>query len=232
MKYLKTFNESLKSEMQAQIDKYNRVLYFLKRHQVQGYTINEDDYTIDVNGRVFIRPNDEVPDYIKFGTIDGSFECSNSNLKNSNFLPKCVNGTLIISMNHFTNLPDIEYVQDDFDVSHNRLEGKVNFPKHIGGFIDLFRNNITSLEGCPKKEKNEVNCDNNPIENLLQVLDRLRRIIKLSQIEILEKIEEFEIIKNTNEVDLISMNSLFDYYDLVFDPSTVYEIPGYKLINK
>ena len=49
----------------------------LDEYGVKNYTIN-DDFTIDVNGDVNLEGKDicKFPDYIQFGVVNGSFDCS------------------------------------------------------------------------------------------------------------------------------------------------------------
>ena len=50
---------------------------WLEEYKIKNYTIN-DDFTIDVNGNVFLSREDfkEFPEYIQFGIIRGGFYCS------------------------------------------------------------------------------------------------------------------------------------------------------------
>lgn len=52
-------------------------------------------------------------------------------------------------------------------------------------------------------------------DDYLALCEILCKLLKVSEYEMIERIEEFEIIKN-NDIDLISVNNLYDYYNKRF----------------
>lgn len=68
--------EGFKTQRRESIEKW------LKEYDIENYTIN-DDFTINVNGFVNISNKNlkEFPEYIQFGVVRGSFDCSYCHLK-------------------------------------------------------------------------------------------------------------------------------------------------------
>lgn len=64
---------------------------------IGSYTINKDE-TIDVNGSIWLNDNKikTMPEYIKFGKIDGNFNCSGcENLESLEGAPEKVDGHFV-----------------------------------------------------------------------------------------------------------------------------------------
>jgi len=72
---------------------------------ITDYIIN-NDYSIDVEGNVnlYNRGLDKFPDYIKFGSVGGWFDCSNNQLVSLEGCPKIVTKTFFCSRNKLKSL--------------------------------------------------------------------------------------------------------------------------------
>ena len=120
---------------------------WLKEYNVKGYTIN-DDYTIDVNGNVFLSREDfkEFPDYIQFGTIRGGFYCSLNHLSSLRGCPRIVEGDFNCTYNELTSLEGAPIiVRGDFYYNNNRLTSLKEAPKVVGGDYNCNYNKLTLL---------------------------------------------------------------------------------------
>jgi len=85
---------------------------WLNKHNIENYVINSD-YTIDVNGDVYLNDSiGELPKFISFNET-GSFKASCCNLTTLRGFPKKTNGLCAIDHNSLTSLkyaPSIVYV--------------------------------------------------------------------------------------------------------------------------
>lgn len=92
---------------------------------------------------------------IEFGTIEGSFYCSNNKLKN------------------LEGAPESTYYE--FHCNDNELESLKGITKNTGtysssgtgGGIYCQNNKLTSLKGLPRRIYGDLNCSNNLLETLL-----------------------------------------------------------------
>ncbi len=95
------------------------------------WALNENG-KVDVGGDV--KMNDmnltEIP--VKFGRVDGNFDCSNNNLKT------------------LKNCPD--YVGGDFRCNFNKLTSLEFYPTSIDGKFDCYKNNLTNYFKNLKEE--------------------------------------------------------------------------------
>jgi hypothetical protein len=134
-------------------------------YEINNYTINGDG-TIDVDGYVNLTgqsisrnsavnhhfPNlvvDRLP--IKFGTVTGSFYCSDNKLTTLDGSPHTVGG--------------------NFDCRGNNLTSLKGGPNSVGGDYDMSKNNITTFEGFPELHSNIINIS--MVKNPVQVIYEL-----------------------------------------------------------
>jgi hypothetical protein len=101
MKYLKlyeSFSESFKFS-----DLFKKDINSLcRKYRITDYTINND--IIDVNGHVnfFNKRLKKLP--LKFGNVNGTFDCSANKLISLEGSPKNLNGPFICNRNKLTSL--------------------------------------------------------------------------------------------------------------------------------
>lgn len=242
MKYLKKFNESLGAASREYIDGLcKKYLIEEGSHSfVKSYTIN-DDGTVDVDGDVYMSfrrfTSNVLP--IKFGKVSRHFDCENSSLVSLNGCPNYVGGRFKCNGNRLTSLKGIpDYVGDYVNAAQNNIS-EVIFPSYVGdGEIYLNSNNITLV---PKTEYN-VYYTQNPIHTLVDyVLEDIfypidDDVYKEKFKDILDRLDEFEVIKDKNKLDLISLNSLYDYYlqdtltpNRIFNENNFKNIKGYEI---
>ena len=126
---------------------------WLKEYNIKGYTIN-DDYTIDVNGNVFLGREDfkEFPEYIQFGMIRGGFYCSLNHLSSLRGCPRIVEGDFNCTYNELTSLEDAPIiVRGDFVCNHNRLTTLKGAPKSVEGSFECYHNHTQFTEDDVRK---------------------------------------------------------------------------------
>lgn len=212
MKYIKLFEEYIP-------ENYNEcpnVVKFCKEYDIENYTIN-DDCSIDVNDNVMLASNylSKLP--IKFRNVYGSFNISFNSLES------------------FDNFPD--YIEGDFVFNDNHIEVLRNMPRvngmtcgHSNRYTNVTPDMLTLLSN--DYYPIEDSFDYSPFSHLVELfndcgfwdgfnngdpINGFETSNRLSLIEMINKIDEFEVLKNDNQIDMISVNSLFDYYHIPFD---------------
>ena len=115
--------------------------------KIKNYVINED-LTVDVNEYVNISYKNlkEIP--IRFGIINGGFNCNSNHLTSLKGCPQKISGTFYCVDNKLINLEYCpEIINDDFSCSDNNLTSFECFSKEINGiFIYFHQNNIDEKE--------------------------------------------------------------------------------------
>ena len=142
---------------------------WLKKYNIEKYTIN-DDFTIDVDGFVLLDKENlkELPEYIQFGVVKGSFYCSMNNLTSLRGCPREVEKSFYCTHNKLTSLIGApEKVGEYFDCTANNLTSLVGSPREIRGLFNCNYNQLTSLEGAPEKVGNDFYCKNNNLTSLV-----------------------------------------------------------------
>jgi hypothetical protein len=77
---------------------------------------------------------DKLP--VKFGQVDGNFDCSTSNLKTLEGAPDRCEGDFDCSQNQLTSLAHApSYVQGRFWCNDNPLTSLEHLPAHVGGLV-------------------------------------------------------------------------------------------------
>lgn len=114
---------------------------FLIMDWLKHNVINFDDYKsndieivnniINVKREVAIRRYiGNLPEFIKFGSVDGYFHCNSCKLTTLRGMP--------------------DYVKGNFDCSFNHLKSFEGGPKYVGGVYYADYNRLISLKGLPK----------------------------------------------------------------------------------
>ena len=88
-----------------------------------------------------------LPDYIKFNIVRGSFFCTDAGLTNLNGMPRKVYGAV-------------------FNVRDNKLKNLKGCPFIVKGFLDVSNNKLRSLKGAPKNVGG-LKIRNNPIVKIM-----------------------------------------------------------------
>lgn len=158
-------NEYILNEGDSQPgNKTSLIKKFCKQYDIRKYTIN-NDLTINVTGDVYLKSYNEtqLPDYIQFKIVEGSFIIEYSNLNSLKGCPVFVGDQF--SCSYCNNLKTLEgapkEVYYDFYCSDcMNLKSLKGCPKKIGGNFDCSNcDNLVSLSGCPKKVGGYFNCE-------------------------------------------------------------------------
>jgi len=133
---------------------------------IRNYTINSDG-TVDVYGSInlSLRGLTKLP--LKFGKIDGWFDCSGNQLTTLEGSPIEVTSSFICSDNQLVTLEGSpKEVGRDFDCGNNQLTTLEGGPKEVGGDFVCSNNQLTTLKGGPIEVTGDYNCDNNKLITL------------------------------------------------------------------
>ncbi len=154
--YISNINGQHFLQKQSQIEKW------LKSYHIQDYYLIKDEkwgFTVNVRHDVNLSGHKLSFIPVKFGHVNGEFNCSNNRLKNLDFAPVVVKG--------------------NFVCSNNLLESLQGSPQEVENFY-CASNKIKSLIGCPR-EANDFNCKNNELTHLWHGPEIVRRNFDCSQ---------------------------------------------------
>ena len=104
---------------------------------------------------------------IPFGTINGSFDCSDNYLETLENGPKEVYGDFNVSNNELTSIKGCpKFVTGNFNCSANKIKSLEEI-SYVTGDIFLMDNELTNLKGLPLLYKGkEINAYNNPLKSV------------------------------------------------------------------
>lgn len=254
MRYLKTFNES--KEHYIITEKKKTIHTICNKYNITDYKIN-DDLSVDVNRSVNLYERNLTKLPLQFRNVTGDFDisrnysleclsgcpsyvggdfyCNFTAIKDLVGSPRIIDGDFsccnVKSLVSLTGHPD--RVGDAFSVSNGSLTS-VNLPIPIGGDLNITKNQISYIENIPESELTYYG--QNYITNIINKLNSpyhleggITEFINMSFKEIIDRLNEFEVIKDLNKIDLISLNSLYDFYNAKFDPDNFRNIPGYQV---
>jgi len=104
---------------------------------------------------------------IRFGKVNGYFDCSNNNLTTLEGSPNEVVGSFYCDNNNLTTLDGApNKVGRDFDCSYDKLTSLEGAPNKVGRDFDCSSNNLTTLEGAPNKVGRDFYCGYNELTSL------------------------------------------------------------------
>lgn len=185
------------------------------RKQLLNYSITQfiinDDLTVDVSGDVWLDAKNFYRIPFNFNKVHGNFRCSHNDLRTLAGIPKWIGGGLALNNNKLEELDYFpEYVNGPINLQDNKIS---HLDLHLeGNYRILLRNNpITWLNN--ELRIIDIDLSETPIGELLSELFR-RGLPKMSTKELLERLEEFDVIKNNNEIDMISLRSLFYFFNV------------------
>ena len=137
-------------------------------------TIHVDPETgvVDVEGGVVdMKPMLKMS--VQFGTVTGSFLCSESRLESLMGSPHTVGKDFGCAKNRLTSLEGgPKWVGGGFWCSNNQLTSLVGAPDHVGRSLQINGNPLKSLDGMPVELKGQVWLDYNrdlPLLNLIEL---------------------------------------------------------------
>ena len=161
MRHIKTY-KLFESSSQLTPDQ----IKWLERGASGRWTLNPTTGLVDVAGNFVCYEQDFKG--VKFGVIEGGFDCSNNNLTSLEGAPQHVGGNFYCSNNHLTSLKGApQHVERGFYCYNNHLTSLEGAPQHVGGDFDCSNNHLTSLEGAPQHVGGRFVCSDNPVSKLV-----------------------------------------------------------------
>ena len=166
MKYLQTFSV-FESQTSGTLTAEQEE--FLNRYTKGTWSVNPSTGLVDVQGS-FDCSNRELKSLcgIKFGTVEGSFNCYDNNLTTLEGAPQTVGGDFSCWGNQLTTLEGApRTVEGDFDCSVNRLTTLDGAPQTVEGDFDCSTNKLTTLIGAPQTVEGDFYCVSNQLTTLV-----------------------------------------------------------------
>ena len=109
--------------------------------------------------------------FIKESKTDIDSICQNYGIMNYTINPDGsidVEGSVILSSELLTIIPlKFGTVTRDFDCDRNQLTSLEGSPKKVGGYFDCHNNQLTSLVGCPEVIGGDFDCSRNELKSLV-----------------------------------------------------------------
>ncbi len=122
---------------------------------------------IDVDGDVWMRGLSltEIP--VKFGVVNGNFDCWKVGLTTLKNCPVKITGVFNCCDNNLTSLQHSpNSVGISFDCRGNNLKSLIGGPTYVGFHYNCSSNDIVSLKGAPISLKGEFECRGNNLTSL------------------------------------------------------------------
>jgi hypothetical protein len=141
---------------------------FLNKCTKGTWTYNPATGLVDVDGS-FDCSEQNLKDFqgVKFGKVGGSFYCSNNNLTSLEGAPQEVRGYFSCRDNKLTTLEGApQVVSETFNCDNNKLTSLAGAPQVVGWNYYCSNNNLTSLAGAPQKVRGWFSCHKNNLTSL------------------------------------------------------------------
>ena len=147
MKHIKGYQELFESQTELTPEQ----IKWLDMWTDGSWSINPETGLVDIEGNFRVHRQD-LTDFkgVRFGKVDGNFDCSYNNITSLDGSPQEVGNNFYCYDNQLTTLeggPSI--VKWDYNCSRNNLVSLKGAPRRVGGYFDCGRNFLTSLEGSP-----------------------------------------------------------------------------------
>ncbi len=137
-----------------------------KFYGIKNYKINSDG-SVDVYQDVDLVTYQITEFKIKFGIVEGNFNCTLNKLTSLEGAPSEVTGYFYCGGNDFTSLEGCpSKVGGNFACNSSHLTSLEWCPSEVGGGFDCSNNELTSLEGCPSEVGGGFDCDDNKLTSL------------------------------------------------------------------
>jgi len=207
MKYIKGY-KLFESKTNFEVDTKEDIENYCDSNFITSITIN-DDLSVDVDGDVDLSDMVLYKLPFQFGDVSGNFKINNNYLTDLEGCPKSIGGY--------------------FEAMNNEINTLKYFPEDIVDYISLDSNKIFCIDNeylnsNSDKLKEFLTCDmsHNPLYDLIcWIGGELFETDDLHSddfITIYERLDEFGVIKK-DKIDLISLQSLYDFYNVGFSDS-------------
>ena len=135
LKHLKSFNESIESDIDS----------ICKKYKIKDYIINSDGY-IDVDWDVDLSRKNLTKLPLKFNKVSGSFYCFSNQLTTLEGSPKEVGGSFYCFSNQLTTLEGCpKEIGGSFDCNNNKLTTLEVGPIKVGGYFICHKNPLPDI---------------------------------------------------------------------------------------
>ena len=128
-------------------ESFNNIASICKKYNIENYTINPDG-TVDVHGDVFLFSEGLTKLPLKFGRVDGHFNCNDNKLITLEGSPR-----------------EVGY----FNCSYNQLTTLEGSPREVTGNFYCNNNQLITLEGGPISVGGNFYCGDNPIYSVYKL---------------------------------------------------------------
>jgi hypothetical protein len=214
------------------------VIEVCERHRIKNYTIN-DDLSIDVNGDVNLAYKNLEHLPLKFNYIEGSFDCSNNELKSLEGCPQTVGGSFECSDNKLKSLEGCpQTVNGNFGCRINKLKSLEGSPQTVGGTFRCIHNELKTLKGSPQTVGGNFSCSHNELKDLehfpevnsrIDIFENTVNLLVYTFINkadsfMIEDFNDYEIVRNRDTVMLDRLQTFIRDNDL--------EMPDLEEIKK
>lgn len=154
----------------------DEVQIIARKHNINlGKFDIKDNGLIDVHGDVDIKYSslDYIP--LRFGKVNGSFNCGGLALQSLKGSPTHVRYNFNCDNNELTTLKHgPQYVGGTYDCSRNKLEDLHGCAPEIGRELICKMNRLKSLQGCPKDYFGTLNCSHNQLTDFNGAPERFK----------------------------------------------------------
>ena len=161
MRHLQTYrifeaSQSLTDEQKEFLDKNTR----------GTWSLNPSTGKVDVEGN-FGCVGQDLKDFkgISFGSVSGSFDCFNNELRTLFGSPETVWGSFDCRLNSLQTLEGApRTVGGQFNCSVNSLGSLEGAPRTVGGSFDCYNNSLRTLVGAPETVGEDFECRLNDLQ--------------------------------------------------------------------
>lgn len=142
------------------------VHFMMEKYNISNYKINAD-MTVDVEDSVDMSMKNIKKIPVKFGKINGNFDCSANKLTNLINSPDTITGYFDCSANEiYTLIGGPKIVLGGYYCMDNNLENLQGYPNICRTLFDGSRNQINTLMGLPKNIDYSFFISENRLKNL------------------------------------------------------------------
>ena len=145
-------------------ESFNEIKSICNRHNIKNWELNSETGLVDVFGDVDISDREITRIPVKFGRVEGNFDCHSNQLTHLEGSPQSVGGGFYCRNNQLTHLEGApRSVGGGFGCQNNQLTHLEGAPQSVGGYFDCHNNQLTSLEGAPRSVGGYFYCYNNQL---------------------------------------------------------------------
>ncbi len=164
--------------------------YICQKYNIRNYTINDDDGTVDVDDNVNLCNKGLTQLPLKFGRVNGYFDCGR---------------------NHLTSLEGSPQYVEEFYCSNNELKTLEEGPKIVLVYYSFHNNKLINFKGFPEDFDGNISIFNNPVYKKLENIpvDKHNKFIYWCN--------EFDAITDDGKVIIERMEEVYNKLGIVYE---------------